>query len=148
MISFFYLEYFPFSNWNVFLYLFGMFSYFCSFFMIFSKIRYSLSVMERYAVLVLKNLCFFSVSNTSIKISPTLIRKLDTKTVICTEKRHKIRISLVKAFLPILDFQVEDSHWKIVVNAFLRLRFHAIMVVVYGVMKRPKSESQPCMIDF
>jgi hypothetical protein len=65
-----------------------------------------------------------------------------------TEKRHKIRISLVKAFLPILDFQVEDSHWKIVVNAFLRLRFHAIMVVVYGVMKRPKSESQPCMIDF
>ena len=50
--------------------------------------------------------------------------------------------------MPILDFQVEDSHCKIVVNAFLRLRFHAIMVVVYGVMKRPKSESQPCMIDF
>ena len=50
--------------------------------------------------------------------------------------------------MPILDFQVEDSHWKIVVNAFLRLRFHAIMVVVYGVMKRPKSEIQPCMIDF
>ena len=43
---------------------------------------------------------------------------------------------------------MEDSHCKIVVNAFLRLRFHAIMVVVYGVMKRPKSESQPCMIDF
>ena len=44
---------------------------------------------------------------------------------------------------------MEDSYCKIVVvNAFLRLRFHAIMVVVYGVMKRPKSESQPCMIDF
>ena len=90
------------------------------------------------------------VSNTSKQIAPAWIRKLDIKyIVICTEKRHKIRISLVKACLPILDFQVEDSYCKIVVvNAFLRLRFHAIMVVVYGVMKRPKSESQPCMIDF
>ena len=72
--SFFWLQCFFFSNWNISLFLIGIFSFFltfrvlyfsfwnctlllkskysCYFFMIFLKIRYSLAVMEWYAVLV------------------------------------------------------------------------------------------------